>query len=94
MSEKRSELRVNMMARIEALWKDEAGTQRSSPGKLEDISNGGLSIRVKDPIGIGSKLIVQSHIGNFPGTVVQCRQNGRDYVLGIKRDAAEKPDGK
>jgi hypothetical protein len=83
-----------MMARIEALWEDEAGNQRSSPGKLEDISNGGLSIRVKDPIGVGSKLIVRSHIGNFPGTVVQCRPDGRDYALGIKRDAAQEPDGK
>ncbi len=83
-----------MMARIEALWEDEAGTQRTSPGKLEDMSNGGLSIRVKDPIGLGSKLIIRSHIGNFPGTVIQCRQDGREYVLGIKRDAAEEPDGK
>ena len=83
-----------MMVRIEALWQDEAGTQRSSAGKLEDLSNGGLSIRIKDPIGVGSKLTVRSHIGNFPGTVMQCRQVGRDYVLGIKRDAAQESDGK
>jgi hypothetical protein len=42
MEEKRSEPRINMMARIEALWQDEAGTQRISPGKLEDYSDGGL----------------------------------------------------
>ena len=82
-----------MMARIEALWQDEAGTQHSSPGKLEDLSDGGLSIRINDPIGVGAKLIVQTHRGNFTGTVVQSRQHGRDFVLGIKRDAAQKTDG-
>lgn len=92
--EKRSEPRVNMMARIEALWEDEAGTQHISPGKLEDLSDGGLCVRVSDPISVGSKLIVQWHRGKFSGTVVQSRQHGRDFVLGIKRDAAQKPDDK
>jgi|SRR5579864_4432753 len=93
-SEKRSEPRVNMMARIEALWEDEAGTSHISRGKLEDLSDGGLSIRVNELIAVGSKLIVRMPRGDFPGTVVQCRQNGRDFVLGIKRDAAQKPDDK
>jgi len=83
-----------MMARIEALWQDEAGASQISRGKLEDLSDGGLSIRVNEPIGIGSKLIVRMPRGDFPGTVVQFRQYGRDFVLGIKRDAAQKPDGK
>jgi hypothetical protein len=93
MEEKRSEPRINMMARIEALWQDEAGTQRISPGKLEDYSDGGLCIRVNDPISAGSKLIVQWHRGKFSGTVVQCRRQGQEYVLGIKRDAAQKLEG-
>jgi hypothetical protein len=93
-SEKRSEPRVNMMARIEVLWQDETGASQISRGKLEDLSDGGLSIRVNEPIGIGSKLTVRTPRGNFQGTVVQCRQYGRDFVLGIKRDAAQKPDGK
>ena len=92
--EKRSEPRVNMMARIEALWDDEAGTQHISPGKLEDLSDGGLCVRVSEPIKVGSKLIVQWPRGKYSGTVVQCRQHGRDFVLGIKRDAAQKPDDK
>jgi hypothetical protein len=83
-----------MMARIKALWEDEAGTQHISPGKLEDLSDGGLCVRVNDPISVGSKLTVKWHRGEFSGTVVQCRQHGRDFVLGIKRDAAQKPDGK
>ena len=83
-----------MMARIEALWQDEAGTQHISPGKLEDLSDSGLCVRVSEPIKVGSKLIVQWPRGKYSGTVVQCRQHGRDFVLGIKRDAAQKPDDK
>ena len=81
-----------MMARIEALWKDEAGTSHISPGKLEDISDGGLCIRIGDSIRVGSKLIVKWHRGDFSGTVVQSCPRGQDFVLGIKRDAAQKPD--
>jgi hypothetical protein len=83
-----------MMARVEALWRDEAGIAHISHGKLEDISDGGLSIRVNQPIRVGSKLIVRAHIGNFPGTVVQSRQQGQEYVLGIKRDELQKPGAK
>ncbi len=83
-----------MMARIEALWEDEAGTQHISQGKIEDMSDGGMCIRVSDAIGVGSKLIVQFRLGNFPGTVVQSSKHGHDYVLGIKRDVARKPDAK
>jgi PilZ domain-containing protein len=92
--EKRAELRVAIMARIEALWQDEAGTQHISPGKLEDLSDGGLCIRVNDAISVGSKLIVQWHRGKFSGTVVQCRHHGQEYVLGIKRDPPQRPDEK
>ncbi len=82
------------MARIEALWKDDAGIQQVTRGKLEDLSDGGLCIRIKDPISVGSKLIVRWQSGEYSGTVVQSRQLGHEYVLGIKRDAPPKPDGK
>jgi hypothetical protein len=94
MDEKRSEPRINMMARIEVVWQDEAGTQHISRGELEDKSDGGLCIRVNDPISVGSKLTVRFHLGNFLGTVVQRRKQKQEYVLGIKRDAAQKPESK
>ena len=55
------------MARIEAVWQDETGTSRVSRGKLKDLSDGGLSIRIPDPILVGSKLIVRMPLGNFSG---------------------------
>jgi len=82
-----------MMALMEAQWKDEDGMQQITRGKLEDLSDGGLCIRIKDPILVGSKLIVRWQSGEYSGTVVQSRQVGSDYVLGIKRDAPPKLDG-
>ena len=81
------------MARIDALWKDDSGMQQMAQGKLEDWSDGGFCIRIKHAIEVGSKLIVRWQSGEYPGTVVQCRQQGFEYVLGIKRDAPPKPDG-
>jgi hypothetical protein len=90
MREKRTEIRVNVMARVVVAWMDETGTQHISQGKLEDMSDGGLSIRVNEPINEGSELTARTPLGNFSGTVVRSRQQGQEYVLGIKRDAPQK----
>jgi PilZ domain-containing protein len=81
-----------MMARIEARWEDDTGTSHVSPGKLEDMSEGGLGIRVNDPIRVGSKVVVQWRQESISGTVVQCRQIGQNYLLGMKRDAVKKSE--
>jgi hypothetical protein len=88
MREKRTEVRVNKMARAVVVWMDEDGNQHISQGKLEDFSNGGMSIRVNEQIDVGSKLTAQTPFGNFMGTVVRSRQQGKECVLGIKRDAS------
>jgi hypothetical protein len=80
-------------ARVEAVWQNETGTSCVSRGKLEDLSDGGLSIRIPDPILVGSKLIARMPLGNFSGTVVQSRRFGQDYVLGVRRDVQQKPVG-
>ncbi len=82
-----------MMAQVEARWEDDAGTSHICRGKLEDISPRGLGIRITDPIPVGSKLVVSWRQESIAGTVVQCRQVGQNHFLGIKRDAAPKPDG-
>ena len=59
MREKRTEPRAGIMARIEALWEDETGTPRITPGKLEDKSPAGTSVRVEEPIRIGTRVIIR-----------------------------------
>jgi hypothetical protein len=89
MREKRAESRAGIMARIEVLWGDKDGTARIAPAKLEDKSRGGASIRVKDPIGVGTHVTVQWQNGHFSGTVAYCDPLGNEYVLGIRRFPAQ-----
>jgi hypothetical protein len=83
-----------MMARVEAQWQDEAGTENTTRGKIEDASEKGFCIRLDVPIGVGTKVTVRSRIGNFSGTVVNSRQFGRSYVLGVKRGPAQELEAK
>jgi hypothetical protein len=63
MGEHRAEPRKPLMTAIQALWEDDAGTPRVTSGKLEDSSSRGASIRVKEPIVVGSKLHLRWHGG-------------------------------
>ena len=94
MSEKRTELRIPLMARVDVLWGDEDGTPRVAPGTLEDRSHGGMSVRLKDLIGVGSHITIKWGSEPVSGTVTNSRREKADYVLGVKRDAGEGPNQK
>lgn len=72
------------MARIDVLWVDEGGTPRVAPAKLEDRSLGGLCVRLKDAIRVGSHITVKWGSEQFSGTVTNCHQQRAEYVLGVK----------
>jgi hypothetical protein len=93
-SEKRAELRIPLMARVDALWADEDGTPRVAPATLEDRSPSGVSVRMKCPIRVGAKITIKRGSEQFSGTVTNCRRHRADYVLGVKRDADEGLDQK
>jgi hypothetical protein len=86
MREKRAEPRAGIMARIEALWEDEDGTPRVTPARLEDKSEAGACIRIREPIGVGTTLTVQWPNGDIVGKVMYCNRHGEEYVLGILRE--------
>jgi hypothetical protein len=94
MREKRAESRAGIMARINALWADQRGTPRITPAKLEDKSPAGACIRIKEPIAVGTHVIVQWPNGHFSGTVTYCNRHGEEYVLGMQRDPAQDGDSK
>jgi hypothetical protein len=77
------------MARAEAQWEDPTGTLRVALAMLEDISQGGAGVRLRQPINVGSKLRIKWHKEQFSGTVRHCRRDGTDYVLGVQRDVSE-----
>jgi hypothetical protein len=92
-SEKRVKFRIPLMARVEVMWGDEDGTPRVEPGKLEDTSHGGMSVRIKTEIRIGSHVTVKWGSEQNSGTVTNSRRERSDYIIGVKRDAAD-GDGK
>jgi hypothetical protein len=83
------EFRTRVMTLVEASWQDPSGALQSLPARMEDKSLGGACIRVKTPIGVGSKLSVQWRFEQFSGTAKYCRSEGREYLVGIQRDAAK-----
>jgi hypothetical protein len=86
-SEKRTELRIPLMARVDALWGDEDGTPRVAPGTLEDMSHGSMSVCMEVPIGVGSHLTIKWGNEQISGSITNCRLEKANYVLGVKRNA-------
>jgi len=93
MKENRIEPRFNMNLPIVAWWEDEAGKPHFSHGKLEDISNAGLRFKSREPIPVGTKLLLRTPMGEYVGTVVRSSQEGEEFNLGIKKISERKPSG-
>jgi hypothetical protein len=91
-SEKRTEFRIPLMARVDVLWGDEDGTPRVAPATLEDTSHGGMSVRMKNAILVGSHVTVKWGSEQDSGIVTNCRREKLDYILGIQRDPGERRD--
>jgi hypothetical protein len=83
------EFRMPVMTLVEASWEDQSGASRTAAARMEDRSPGGACIRIKTPIGVGSKVRIQWRFEQFSGTAKYCRSEGREYVVGIQRDTAE-----
>ena len=77
------------MARVDVLWGDEGGTPRVAPTTLKDTSHGGMSMRIKSAIRVGSHVTVKWGSEQISGIVTNCRREKSDYVLGIQREICE-----
>ncbi len=81
------EPRKVMWAVAEIMWEDDGGTSFRVPAILEDTSRSGACIRIKRPVAIGSRLTVKWHREQFSGIARNCRRDGGDFLLGIRREA-------
>ncbi len=93
MGDKRTHPRTNILARAEASWTDSEGTARVTQAMLEDTSRGGVCVRLKEPIDVGSKITIRWPREQFTGTVKHSKKVDSDYLVGIQRDHG-KPDAK
>ena len=75
-----------MWAVAEITWEDDGGTSFRVPAILEDTSRSGACIRVKRPVTIGSRLTIKWHREQFSGIARNCRRDGGDFLLGVRRE--------
>ena len=82
------EPRTTLWAVAEVWWDDPAGQPIRAPATLEDTSPSGACLRVKTPISIGARIMVKWHRENFSAVARNCRRDGRDFILGVRREGA------
>lgn len=80
------EPRMTLWAVAEISWEDSTGTPFHAPATLEDISVSGAGIRVQTPVTVGSKVTVKWKREQFSAIARNCRSDGREFLLGVRRD--------
>jgi hypothetical protein len=76
-----------MWAMAEITWEDADGTSFRVPATLEDTSMSGACVRTQRPLAVGSRITVRWHREQFSAVTRNCRSEGRDFLLGVRRDA-------
>lgn len=80
------EPRTVLWAVAEVSWQDDAGTLFHASASLEDTSLSGACIRLKTPIAVGSRVTVKWYREQFSAIARNCRSDGREFLLGVRRD--------
>jgi len=76
-----------MWAVAEVSWADASGLPKHASATIEDMSVSGACLRVRAPIGVGSRVIVEWHREQFSAVTRNCRSDGTDFLLGVCREA-------
>ena len=76
-----------MWAVAEVSWEDSGGIYKVR-GTLEDTSQSGACVRVKRPFSIGARITIKWHREQFSAITRNCRSDGYDFLLGVKREPA------
>jgi hypothetical protein len=80
------EPRKVMWAVAEITWEDDSGTSFRVPAVLEDTSRSGACVRLKRPLALGSRITIKWHREQFPAIARNCRTDGGDFLLGVRRE--------
>jgi hypothetical protein len=85
------EPRTAVMILVEASWLDNSGKLRSAQARMENRSVHGACIRIKTKLGVGARVYIQSHREQFSGIAKYCRVEGKEFLVGIHKDAVNYP---
>lgn len=80
------EPRKVIWAVAEVIWQDATGTSFRAPATLEDTSASGACLRLQRPFSVGSRLMIKWHREQFAAIAKNCRNDGRDFLLGVLRE--------
>ena len=86
-----TDFRKPVMTLVEASWEDPGGILQTVPARMENKSVGGVCIRIKTPIVVGSRVKIQWRLEHFSGTARYCRAEGTEYLVGLQRDTTTSP---
>jgi len=81
------EPRKAMWAVAEITGQDADGTPFRVRATLEDTSVSGACIRIPRPLAVGSRISIKWHREQFAAIARNCRSDGRDFLLGVRREA-------
>ena len=76
-----------MWAVAEISWADPEGTPNQARATIVDMSLSGACIRLKSPVRLGARLTVKWHREQFSAIARNCRRDGVEFLLGVRRDA-------
>ena len=81
------EPRTVMWAVAEVFWEDASGAPNHVAATMEDTSLSGACVRVKRSFDVGSRVVIKWHREQFPAIAKNCRSDGRDFLVGLRREA-------
>jgi len=70
---------------------ENSGTLQSVTARMENRSAQGACIRIKANVGVGTRVYIRSHREQFSGIAKYCRVDGKEFLVGIQRDAVSWP---
>jgi len=76
-----------MWAVAEVFWEDASGTHNRVTATMEDTSRSGACVRVKRSFDVGSRVTIKWHREQFSAIAKNCRSDGRDFLVGVRREA-------
>ncbi|HET9304398.1 MAG TPA: hypothetical protein VFO46_00095 [Candidatus Sulfotelmatobacter sp.] len=81
------EPRTVLWALAEISWEDPGGVPHRAPATIEDTSRSGACLRAKLPFSVGSRVVIKWSREQFCAVAKNCRSDGRDFLIGVLRDA-------
>jgi len=87
MDVRKIEPRTVLWALAEISWEDAGGVPHRAAATIEDTSRSGACVRVKLPFTVGSRVAIKWSREQFCAVAKNCRSDGRDFLIGVLRDA-------